>query len=458
MKVMKFGGSTIKTPKMLDKVGELIKHDKGPKVIVVSALYHQTNDIREYISQIRTEKTEIDTFISNIVKKHKSLAEKSIKNKLILAKALDSVTNHILKLERLLYGVAYTEELTPRTKDLILSSAERMSAYIMEGVLLSKKINARAYEGDQIGIVTDGNFCNATADLNKTGKNLHQIIIPPLKKGIVPVITGFFGCDEEGRTTTFGRNGSDYSAAVIANALNAKVLELWKDVDGFMSADPNMINNAHTIDKLSYDEAAELAHFGISLLHPRAVEPVRLKNIPIVIKNILNPNKDGTIIVKKGYKTKEVIKSVVYSTDLMEIKVSAAGAGSRPGVLAAVVDSLNNANINIYSVTTSQTHLSLLIAKSDYQRSSRAFSKIGGGMIERIDYQKDIALVCVVGEGSRQTKGLASKIFSAVANEGLNIEIISAGASQVASHFIVNKADLKPTMQAIHNTFCKLKV
>jgi aspartate kinase len=365
------------------------------------------------------------------------------------------VNKHILKLERLLYGVAYTEELTPRTKDLILSSAERMSAYIMEGVLLCKNVKAKAYEADRLGVVTDGIFCNATADLGKTEKNLHKKLIPHMKNGFVPVITGFFGRDEEGRTTTFGKNGSDYSAAVIANALHADLLELWKDVDGFMSADPNIVKNAHTIDKLSYDEAAELAYFGISLLHPRTVEPVRLKDIPIVIKNIQKPEEKGTMIGKKGYKTKNVIKSVVFSTDLVEVKVSGSGAGYRPGVLSAVSDNLGRSNINIYSVTTSQTQLSLLIHKNDLQRCLKVMENMHGGVIESTDFQRNLALVCVVGEGSRTMKGLAGKIFSAVADAGVNVEIISAGASKVASHFIIKRDDLKETIEAIHTTFCE---
>jgi aspartate kinase len=198
-----------------------------------------------------------------------------------------------------------------------------------------------------------------------------------------------------------------------------------------------------------------LAYFGIGLLHPRTVEPVRLKDIPIVIKNILKSDGKGTKIVKKGYRTKNVIKSVVYSTDLVEIKVSGSGAGYRPGVLSTVSEILGKSNINIYSVTTSQTHLSLLIYKNDLQRCLKALDDIYGGVIERIDFQKDLALVCVVGEGSRDRKGLAGKIFTAIANAGVNVEIISAGASQVASHFIVKKDGLTKTIKAIHTTFCE---
>lgn len=456
MRVSKFGGSTIKTPEMVDSVVEIIKKDIGNNVVVISALHRQTNEIREYISKIRTEKKEIDGFIKNIRNRHVGFSKKTIFDKRILEEVLDKLDRHILKLERLLYGIAYTEELTPRTTDLILSSAERMSAIILEGILTSKNVSAIAYEGDKIGIITDGIFCNATADLKSTEKNLRKLIIPDIENQVIPIITGFIGCDLEGRTTTFGKNGSDYSAAVIANALNASVLELWKDVDGFMSADPKIISNSYTIEKLSYDEAAELAHFGIGLLHPRTVEPVRLKIIPIEIKNILKPNAKGTVILKKGNISPEVIKSIVYSTDLAELRLSAVGGGHRSGILAAISSLLDKSNINIYSLTTSQTYLSLLIFKSDLQKCNKKLDQFKSGIIRRLDFQRDIALVCVVGEGASMATGLAGKIFSALANEDVNVRMISAGASEVASHFIVKKNDLTKTIIALHDTFCTI--
>jgi aspartate kinase len=454
MKVSKFGGSTIKNARMIKKVGHIIKDDCDGRVVVVSALYGQTNQIREYIKEIKNNNHNVEGFIKKLRTTHEKIGKQTITNKKIFDDVFSEVERRIEKLERLLFGVAMTEELTPRTADLILSSTERMSAHIIEGVLSCSGVSAKAYEADQIGIITDGVFINATADLGKTSENLCKIIIPEIEDGTVPVITGFFGCDAEGRTTTFGKNGSDYSAAVIANALNADSLELWKDVDGFMSADPTVIKTAHTIDSLSYDEAAELAYFGIGILHPRTVGPVKQKNIPIVIKNILKPEGNGTTIIKKGYKAKKVIKSVVHTTDLVELKISGAGAGIRSGVLSTVSNALFKSNINIYSVSTSQTHLSLLIHKNDFKKCIKTIDKIFGGVIEDISFQKDIALICVVGEGARNKIGLAGKIFSAVSSAGVNVEIISAGASQVASHFIVKKSDFKKAVKAIHSEFC----
>jgi aspartokinase/homoserine dehydrogenase 1 len=207
---------------------------------------------------------------------------------------------------------------------------------------------------------------------------------------------------------------------------------------------------------MCYDEAAELAYFGMSLLHPRTVGPAKLKEIPIVIKNIKKPQRDGTVIQKDGNPSKSIIKSVVFSNDLVEIIVSGTGGGYRPGVLSEVTSRLGNSNINIYSVNTSQTHLALLIHKDDLKKSKKILSEIRGGVIEQVDFLSDIALVCIVGEGAREEKGLAAGIFYAASQAGVNVTSISAGASSVSSHFIIKRKDLRKTILAIHKTFCRV--
>jgi aspartate kinase len=457
MKVMKFGGSSIKTPKLMKKVAEVVKNEPDKKVIVVSALSGQTNEIREYLKTIETEKKDINSFVSTILLRHKDMAFSVLTNQNILDKVYENLKSQILKLERLLFGVVYTEELTPRTNDLILSSAERMSVYILEGLLLENGISAKAYEADKIGIVTDGVFLCATANLPKCEENLKKILKKPLETGIVPVITGFFGADKNGRTTTFGKNGSDYSAAVCAYALDSDLLELYKDVHGFMSADPNLVLDSYPIKTLSYDEAAELAYFGIDILHPRTVGPAKKKGIPIIIKNINNSNEEGTIIQNQTKSVDQGIKSVVYTTDLAEIRIFGTGAGNTSGILSIVTGILGQKNINIYSVSTSHTHLSILVNKSDLEGSLGALNGICGGPIDKISYSDDIALVCVVGCESRNIKGLSGKLFSAVGEMDVNIDMISAGASDVAAHFIVKAENLIKTVNAIHSTFCTIR-
>jgi aspartate kinase len=454
MKVMKFGGSTIKTPDLMKKVVEVIRNDEDDKVVVVSALYGQTNEIREYLKTIETDSKDPGPFIAYVLKRHVDMAEKVVSDENILKNIKENIKMHILKLERLLYGVIYTEELTPRTQDLILSSAERMSAYLMEGVLVDNGISAKAYEADKIGMITDGNFLYATANLSQCEINLKENIMPNVSEGIVPVITGFFGCDTQGRTTTFGKNGSDYSASVIAYSLDASSLELYKDVDGFMSADPEIVKNSHPIDLLSYDEAAELAYFGIDIMHPQTMGPVKKKEIPIIIKNIHNTNGSGTIIRNQSKISNSAIKSVAYSTDMVEIKISGSGAGFRHGILSLVSQNLDRNMINIYSVTTSHTHLSLLIHKNDLNSCLESLEDVCGGPIEKINHQSDCALICVVGCGSQNMKGLAGRIFSTVGSLDVNVQTISAGASDVAAHFMVKEKDLAKTISALHSTFC----
>jgi aspartate kinase len=453
MKVMKFGGSTIKNPDMMKEVARIIIAEHQKKAVVVSALHRQTNEIREYLDTFPRDLNDISAFVKKILNKHEFMSKNSISSKDILNNVQYDINNHILKMERLLYGVAYTEELTPRTKDLILSSAERLSTHIMVGVLKDQGISAEAFEADKIGVVTDGRFCQATADLKGCQENLTKIINPKIEDGIIPVITGFFGCDKDGRTTTFGKNGSDYSAAVIAYSLDAESLELWKDVEGFMSADPFLIPEARTIDVLSYDEAAELAYFGNDILHPRTVGPVRIKNIPILIKNISNPKSEGTIICSDTNEDSEGIKSVAYSTDLVEIRISGSWAGLRSGTLSDVTGVLGQKNINIFSVATSHTHLSILVHKNDLDTCLSALKTFSGGIVEGITFLEDIALVCAVGEGSRGKVGLASKLFTSVSDAYVNVEIISAGASDVAAHFVIKEQNLKKTLEAIHSAF-----
>ncbi len=240
---------------------------------------------------------------------------------------------------------------------------------------------------------------------------------------------------------------------MIANCLNADALEIWKDVDGFMSVDPKIVKEAVAIDQLSYDEAAELSYFGAQVLHPRTVEPARMKNITILVKNTFRPELKGTMIKPSGVQRAQTIKSISFMKNMAIIKIFGAGAGYKTGVMSEISQKLTDADVNIYSAATSQTCIALLISKNDTARSEKALAKSKRGVVERIEILDDIALLCVVGEGLGYEKGIAARVFTAVANEGVNVMMISAGASFVAYHFTVDKKDLERTIKAIHREF-----
>lgn len=448
--MIKFGGTCLGSEDALQRVARVVRDEKEPKIVAVSAASGVTNSLKEFMSKPRNEK-EIDDFLLMTKLRHVDMLPK--KDGSSRKEALEMIESKITKLERLLYGITYTEELTPRTNDLILSFGERLMAIVVASRLEHVGLDAVPMETDALGLVTSEQHGNAIALLDKCEKNMGPTLESAVKKGIVPVITGFFGITESGHVTTVGRSGTDYTAAVIAYATNSRPIEIWKEVDGFMSADPKLVKNAFQIDRLSYEEAAELAYFGAQVLHARAVQPARLKGIDIVIKNLYKPENPGTIIGGSRQAQKEIIKSVSYLSNMATLKVYDTGAGYKSGFLADIASNLSKAGVNVFSAATSQTCVAILIDENDIPSAKRAVKSVIGGAGESFEINPGVALVCTVGEGFGYTKGVAARVFSAVAAKSVNVDLISAGASMVAYHFTVDRKDLKSTINAIHEEF-----
>lgn len=453
MKVMKFGGGCLKNGEHFLKVAEIIKTENDDLGVVVSAVSGITDLLEKGIQMAIESEKKVVKVIKTIRARHKEIASDSIQNEDIRQRSMEDIELRLKKLERLLYGVTYTGEMTTSIKAHIMSYGERLSAILLSGILKSQDRNAIALEADKIGLITDESFENATALLPEVKDNLVLTVLPLINKGKVPVITGYFGCTHEGKVTTFGRNGSDYSAAVVAYGIGATLIEIWKEVDGFMSADPKIIKSAHRIDELSYYEAAELSYFGARVLHPRTVEPLSCINIPIHVRNLWKRENDATKILPRGYETEDVVKSVTYNKDISVLRIHGPGVGYKPGIIAEIGRILSDQGINIYSILTSQTCINLLIHIKESHRSLEAIQKLAGGVIEKVDLANDVALIAVVGEGLLERKGIAARVFQAVADEDINVEMISSGASEVASYFLVNKADVERAINAIHKEF-----
>jgi len=447
---MKYGGTCLVSEDALKRVSKVTKDEKDQKIVVVSAAGGVTSSIKDFLSKPRQEK-EIDDFLLQTKLRHVEMLPK--RDGGVRKEALEQIEAKVTKLDRLLYGVAYTEELTPRTNDLILSFGERLAAVVVAARLSHDGVDSAPMETDALGMITNEQHGNAVAILDKCEKNMGPTLEGAVKKGIVPVVTGFFGVTETGHVTTVGRSGTDYTAAVVAHAVNGGPVEIWKEVDGFMSADPKIVKDAFLLERLSYEEAAELAYFGAQVLHPRAVQPARLKGIDIVIKNLYKPESPGTVIGKSRHTRQDVIKSVSYLPNIATLKVYDTGAGYKSGFLADITSCLLKANINIFSATTSQTCVAVLIEESDIPVAKKAVKTIIGSVGEDFEVNPGVALVCAVGEGVGMTKGVAARVFNAVAAKGVNVDLISAGASTVAYHFTVDRKDLRHTIAAIHHEF-----
>jgi len=427
------------------QVAGIIMAEREKKAVVLSAVTGVTEMLVQFISRTRSEE-DVDAFMREITKLHVDLARDALRTESARAKAVEELVAKLVKLERMLYGSCYIEEVNPRIRDYVQCFGERLSVIILSALLNELGERARPVDADELGIITDGLYGAATVNMEATRASIRPKLLRMLQEDTTPVITGFFGRAPEGSVTVFGRNGSDYSAAAVANAMGASSLEIWKDVDGFMSVDPKIVPSAKPIPRLSYDEAAELAYFGAKVVHPMTMEPARSGNIEIRVKNVFRPEAPGTAIGGAD-NVDQSIKSISCMKDLSLVKVFGEGTGYKLGVLADVASLLRRAEINIYSVVTSLTCIALLIDRRDVAKAQKVLAESGAS---RVETHTGFALMCIVGEGLGHHKGLASRVFKAVAKEGVNVGLISAGASLVAYHFTVDEADLERATRAVH--------
>jgi bifunctional aspartokinase / homoserine dehydrogenase 1 len=453
MRVIKVGGGCLNGRQTIKDIVDLIVSRGQGHVFVVSALYGITDLLLDSLETALADEANVPAIMSKLKARHLLVARHLIECKPYLKEYTRELEKSLGKLERLYYGLNFTRAITPRMTDVITSFGERLSAQLMATILRSRGISAACRMPHKIGLMTDGKFGDATADLTKTTRHFKTHLTPLLGKKKILFLPGFFGTSEDGDITTFGRGGSDYAAAVVAVALNADRLDIWKDTEGFMSADPRLVPEAQLIPILSYEEAAELAYFGAKILHPRTVEPARRRKMKIAIKNTLAPDADGSLITSRSPRPKSIIKSVAYDTDIGILKVHASGVGARPGILGEVATCVADKGINIKSVVTSQTCISLLLAQRDMDAARQALMGIRPRPFRKIDRLEDVALIGIVGDGIQHREGIAARCFTAVANCRVNVEMISFGPSRAALYFIVKRGDLESGINAIHSTF-----
>ena len=451
-KVMKFGGSSLRDGPSMTMVGEIVADDDEPRVVVVSACQGVTNEILRFMSSHHREE-DIQPFISDLRGRHMDILRDVTTSMDTRKSSLDALLGHLTRLERIMYGITYLEELTPRTSDLAQSYGERMSSILVAAMLTDMGVNAVAVDADELGIVTDERFGQASADIEATRRNIAPRVQEMLERDEVPVVTGYFGVTPNGHVALFGRNGTDYSAAVIANAMGADSLEIWKDVDGFLSVDPRVVPDAVPLDCLSYEEAAELAYYGAGILHPRCVEPAKQMGIAINLRNVFSPSAKGTVIRSGCDVTKDGIKSISFLRGMSVVNAYGAGAGYELGVLARTYSGLSASGINVYSSASSQTCISVLIDSRDKPMAEPILRELKRGIIDETEIVDGVALVCVVGDGLDAIKGMEARVFRSVAEADVNIEMFSANANGVAYHFVVRDDDLETTVMAVHDEF-----
>jgi len=445
--VLKFGGTSVGSAEAITRSAEIIARGDGGKAAVVSAMSGVTNQLVWFLE---TEGANSDDVIAALTKKHTDVAKELLNGK-ILKSFTTEFDKRIDALKDLLDDKDARND--PFFKDNISSQGERLSTLLLAHVLRSMGHESVALTSEEAGICATGPPESGTADLFKTTDGLMMNVKPLIMRGIIPIITGFYGSNEDNKPLTFGRGGSDYSAAVIAYGLDADCLEIWTDVDGFMSADPRAVPEAIKIDEMNFSEAAELAYFGAKVLHPRTIEPVRMKHIPLKVMNTFKPHAQGTIIHHMKKKNDDLLRSVAMKTDLSIITVSSSEIAYRPKMVARIIDKIADAGVTLYAISTSLSTVALLIHNLDVKETLRHLNLLDQGDIERIDVKSNMALICAVGDDLLARCGVSAEIFGAVRDAGANVELISEGASDVSLNFVVPSGMALDVVRALHRKF-----
>ena len=466
--VMKFGGTSVGTPKAMAQAVENIRQSQQEWeriVVVTSALAGVTNLLAESTQRaILGDEVFISQAETELVAKHFHLVEQLIPSLAQQAQIKQEIKHLCADFANLCRAISVLGEATPRALDAVVSLGERFSVRILAGALQAAGLPAQFIETTNI-VVTDDCFQAAHPDTGKTNENIHSIIEPLLAQGQIPVLTGFIAATEAGITTTLGRGGSDYSAAIIGAALPADEVWIWTDVTGVMTADPRMVTEARPIPILNYREMAELAYFGAKVLHPKAVRPVVEAGIPLRICNTFEPAHKGTRVIKDdgaAPKIKNGAKNIVKAVTAIQrqrlITVEGRGMLGVPGVAARTFGAVAATGTSVPLITQASSEQSISFsvpsesAESVLESLHEAFTaELSQRDIDRVWATEDVSIITAVGNGLQCTPGVAGQIFSALGAANVNIYAIAQGSSKVAISLIVTAEYTKKAVHTLHH-------
>lgn len=452
--VMKFGGSVLSSAEDLRHVALLLKQriESNPKekiVAVVSALKGLTDYLIDSAEIALKNETKNEERLKEIESIHLNILNE-IEDEEIVSEIRERFTEKFKKLRRMLCGISYLKELSPRSRDFVFSRGETFSNLLLEAFLREINVKAKAFDSEEIGIITNGVYGNSNPNYDLTKKNLDKNLVPFIEENIC-IVSGYYGLSEKGEVTVFGRGGTDLTAGMLANCLNAGKLELWKDVDGLLTTDPRIVSNARIVKEISYDEAEELGYFGAKVLHPRTIIPLREKNIPAEIKNIKSNSKEKTIISGKG-NGKEFIKSIAIDNNIALINIKSVDFVGVPGALSKIFREVSEKGISVDFVSTAETGISFSVKKNEAMKALNALKNLNFN-IQNLNAEEDVALLGVVGAGIKNSIGFAGRLFTVLGKEKINVEAISQGSSELNISLIIKEKEINNAVKAIHKEF-----
>ena len=453
--VMKFGGTSLGSAERICVAADICREQRAlrPVLAVVSAMAGVTDLLLNTLRHAEGgDEARIETNVEQLRERHlDTCGELGIEES-----AGGGVRDLIADFERLANGMLMLGDRPPRSVDEAIAIGERLTALMLAEYLESKKIPARAINGADV-IVTDAVFGNATPIMEATRKKAQEGVKPLLEAGTIPVVTGFNGATVDGRPTTLGRGGSDFSASILAAVLDAVELWIWTDVDGIMSADPRLVKEARVLEAVTYSEAAELAYNGAKVLHPRTLAPLADRQIPVWSKNSFHREHPGTRIVPT-LPAPAGPRAVTSMSNVALISIepaSAAVSGTR--IMARAMEALADANAEILALSSSSYRQSFcfLVRDEELGAAMKALEsdlalELTHGYLKPIAVDENVGLLAIVGEGMRGTPGLAGRLFQAISEHNVNIIAIAQGSSELTISIVVRRDGLERAVQAVH--------
>ncbi|HEX6894863.1 MAG TPA: lysine-sensitive aspartokinase 3 [Bryobacteraceae bacterium] len=433
---MKFGGTSVESAEAIERVAGIVKSrlDRKP-VVVVSAMGKTTNRLLK-IADLAVSGQREEALRELVSLRDFHLRESGMER---------TVDEHFQELSELAKGLAALGELTPRSIDAISSFGERLSSLIVTNYFKHHGLRAVHLDSRKV-IVTDRRHTQAVPDLQESYARL-AAAVPPLVEDHVVVMGGFIAATTDGITTTLGRGGSDFTASIVGAGINAEEIQIWTDVDGMLTADPGVVPRAHRVKIISFTEAAELAYFGAKVLHPSTVVPAIDRNIPVLILNSRRPHVEGTRIVAQTVSTTNLVKSIACKAKVTVLNIHAARMFLAYGFMRRIFEVFERYQTSVDMIATSEVNVSLTVDQSEHMkeivRDLREFSEVS--------VEENEAIVCIVGDNIRYTPGVAARVFKALA--GVNVRMISQGASALNLGFVVAGDDLRAAVSALHDEF-----
>jgi aspartokinase/homoserine dehydrogenase 1 len=456
MQVIKFGGSSVASAENINKVTQIVKSKSGlSKVaVVVSALGGITDLLLQCAQLASTGNEAYKTAAQEIELRHLTTV-KELLPVTQQSSVLSAVKKMCNEIEDICNGIFLLGELSERTKDKIVSYGELISSQIIAAKFKSAELDVQWKDAREL-IITDSNFSAAFVDFAITNQNIQNYFSSAAAS--LFILPGFIAADVNGTTTTLGRGGSDYTAAIIAGAVNASVLEIWTDVSGMMTADPRIVSNIKLIPKISYQEAMELSHFGAKVIYPPTIQPVMSKNIPVWIKNTFAPQDEGTVIQNESMKNGNAIRGISSINKISLISLEGSGMVGIPGFSKRLFEALANNKINVILITQSSSEHSICVENTNAIAAKKAvdgaFSyEIDTKKVEPLFVENDLAIVALVGDNMKSHTGIAGRMFSALGKNGINIRAIAQGSSERNISTVIALSDVTKAVNVLHEAF-----